>query len=98
PKTGFSGTAIVSPGPIVAESTLPDQKLPCFPLVTEPSARMMKIALLFPRGVAPPARERYQPAFLPGVKVRALELYTCPITRTLPGCLGTVSESPARSS
>src|SRR5689334_9036325 len=67
PSIGFSGTTTVSPGPRADESTLPDQKPPCFPLVTEPSERMIKIALLFPRAVAPPARERYQPAFLPGV-------------------------------
>src|SRR5690242_14367376 len=40
PSTGFSGTTTVSPGPSVAESTLPDQKLPCFPPVTEPSERI----------------------------------------------------------
>src|SRR5437016_6838365 len=67
PRTGFSGTTIVSPGPIVAESTLPDQKPPCFPPVTEPSERIMKIPPLFASSVGPPARERYQPAFLPGV-------------------------------
>src|SRR5712692_8218390 len=39
PRTGFSGTTIVSPGPTVAESTLPDQKPPCLPPVTEPSER-----------------------------------------------------------
>src|SRR5258708_4885110 len=67
PSSGFSGTIIVSPGPIVAESTPPDQRTPCLPLVTEPSERMMKIAPLFASCVAPPARERYQPASLPSV-------------------------------
>src|SRR5258708_11963319 len=67
PRTGFSGTTIVSPGPIVADCTPADQRPPCLPLVTEPSARTMKIAPLFATGVAPPARERYQPAFIPGV-------------------------------
>src|SRR5439155_23767356 len=98
PRTGLSGTTIVSPGPMVAESTLPDQKPPCFPPVTEPSERIMKIPPLFASSVGPPAWERYQLAFLPGVKVRALELKTCPMTNTAPGCLGTVRESPARSS
>src|SRR5207249_4451592 len=74
PRTGLSGTTIVSPGPMVAESTLPDQKPPCFPPVTEPSERIMKIPPLFASAVGPPAWERYQLAFLPGVKVRALEL------------------------
>src|SRR5712692_10498263 len=37
PRTGFSGTTIVSPGPSVDESTLPDHKPPCLPPVTEPS-------------------------------------------------------------
>src|SRR5260370_10008558 len=67
PSTGFSGTTIVSPGPIVDESTLPDQKPPCFPPVTEPSARMMKISPLLASCVGPPARERYHPALLPGL-------------------------------
>src|SRR6266849_5600304 len=64
PRTGFSGTTIVSPGPNVAESTLPDQKLPCFPPVTEPSERIMKIPRLSASCVGPPARERYHEAFL----------------------------------
>src|SRR5437879_5101547 len=67
PRTGLSGTTIVSPGPMAAESTLPDQKPPCFPPVTEPSERIMKIPPLFASSVGPPARERYQLAFLPGV-------------------------------
>src|SRR6266513_880620 len=67
PRTGLSGTTTVSPGPMAAESTLPDQKPPCFPPVTEPSERIMKIPPLFASSVGPPARERYQPAFLPGV-------------------------------
>src|SRR5216683_2272567 len=65
PSTGFSGTTIVSPGPIVAESAPPDQR-PCFPPVTEPSERIMNIPRLSASCVGPPARERYQPAFLPG--------------------------------
>src|SRR6266571_3777356 len=67
PRTGLSGTTIVSPGPKDEESTLPDQKPPSFPPVTEPSERIMKIPPLFASSVGPPARERYQPAFLPGV-------------------------------
>src|SRR5271157_1473280 len=67
PRTGFSGTTIVSPGPSVVESTPPDQRRPCEPLVTEPSERTMKIAPLLASCVAPPARERYQLALLPGV-------------------------------
>src|ERR1700694_2702807 len=67
PRTAFSGTTIVSPGPKVDESTLPDHKPPCFPPVTEPSERTMKIPPLFASCVGPPARERYHPAFLPGV-------------------------------
>jgi len=43
PNTGLSGTTIVSPGPKAEESTLPDQKPPSFPPVTEPSERIMKI-------------------------------------------------------
>src|SRR5437016_10273299 len=74
PRTGLSGTTTVSPGPMVAESTLPDQKPPCFPPVTEPSERIMKIPPLFASSVGPPARERYQLAFLPGVWVSALGL------------------------
>src|SRR6267154_3878962 len=74
PRSGLSGTMIVSPGPIVEESTLPDQKPPCFPPVTEPSERIMKISPLFASVVGPPERERYHAAFLPGAKVRALEL------------------------
>src|SRR5713101_9657042 len=66
PRTGFSGTTIVSPGPIVDERAPPDQRPPCLPPVTEPSARMMKISPLFASCVGPPARERYQLAFLPG--------------------------------
>src|SRR5712692_6764948 len=67
PRTGFSGTTIVSPGPSVDESTLPDHKPPCLPPVTEPSERTMKIPPLFASCVGPPARERYHAAFLPGV-------------------------------
>src|SRR6266576_3512559 len=67
PRTGLSGTTIVSPGPKDEESTLPDQKPPSFPPVTEPSERIMKIPPLFASSVGPPARDRYQPAFLPGV-------------------------------
>src|SRR5216683_7747203 len=63
PRTGFSGTTIVSPGPIVDERALPDQRPPSLPPVTEPSARMMKISPLFASCVGPPARERYQLAF-----------------------------------
>ena len=47
PKTAFSGTTIMSPGPICDESTPPDHRPPCWPLVTEPSARTMKIPPLF---------------------------------------------------
>src|SRR5260370_1594396 len=72
PTTGFSGTTTVSPGPSADESTLPDQKLPCLPPVTEPSARIMKTAFLSASCVGPPARERYHPAFFPGVYARAL--------------------------
>src|SRR6266576_7252724 len=67
PRTGLSGTTIVSPGPMAAESTLPDQKPPCFPPVTEPSERIMKIPPLFASSVGPPAWDRYQLSFLPGV-------------------------------
>src|SRR6266436_4022941 len=67
PRTGLSGTTIVSPGPSADESTLPDQKPPCLPPVTEPSERIMNISPLFASCVGPPARERYHPAFLPGV-------------------------------
>src|SRR6266571_8259040 len=70
PRTGLSGTMTVSPGPIVEESTLPDQKPPCFPPVTEPSEWIMKISPLFASVVGPPERERYHAAFLPGAKVR----------------------------
>src|SRR6266699_2975633 len=65
PRTTFSGTTMVSPGPTAAESTLPDHSLRSWPVATEPSARMIKMAPLFASCAAPPARERYQPAFLP---------------------------------
>src|SRR5712692_403688 len=65
PSTARSGTTIVSPGSIADDKTLPDH-IPLLPLVTEPFARMMKMAFLLASPVAPPARERYQPAFFPG--------------------------------
>src|SRR5436309_14141951 len=74
PKTAFSGTTTMSPGPIWDESTPPDHKPPCRPLVTDPSSPLIKIPPLLASWVGPPARERYQPAFLPGVYVSALAL------------------------
>ena len=61
----FSGTTMMSPGPRTVDSTPPDH-MPLLPLATEPFARMMKMAFLLANPVAPPARDRYQPAFLPG--------------------------------
>src|SRR5882672_8199062 len=97
PTVVFSGTTMMSPGPSTELSTPPDHN-PLLPLVTEPFARIIKIALLLASPVAPPARERYQPAFFPGEYAMAFELYTCPAITTKPGCFGISSESPARSS
>src|SRR5579863_4185759 len=66
PITDRSGTTIVSPGPMAEDSTPPDH-MPLVPLVTDPLARIMKMAFLLARLVAPPARERYQAVFFPGV-------------------------------
>src|SRR5580658_2481622 len=66
PTIARSGTIIVSPGPIVEDSTPPDH-IPPLPLVTEPLARIMKMAFLLASPVAPPARERYQAVVFPGV-------------------------------
>src|SRR5574337_1361056 len=49
PPIGFSGTTIVSPGPARVDSTFPRHNAPSLPLTTEPSARTIKIAPLFPR-------------------------------------------------
>src|SRR2546427_6055585 len=97
PTVVFSGTTRMSPGPSTEESTPPDHS-PLLPLVTEPFARMMKIAFLLANPVAPPALDRYQPAFFPGECAMAFELYTCPTITTNPGCFGISSVSPARSS
>src|SRR5260370_38774019 len=93
PTVVFSGTTMMSPGPSVEDSTPPDHKA-LEPLVTEPFARMMKMAFLLASPVAPPAWERYQPAFFPGAEAMALELYTCPTITTNPGSFGIAKPSP----
>src|SRR5690348_8848708 len=65
--------------------------------MTEPSARITKIAFLFARFVAPPDWPRYHFALFPGRYDTAVGLNTWPVTITKPGRLGTTSTSPART-
>ena len=53
---------------------------------------MMKICFVLATCVTPPARCRYHPAALPGTKVMAEALNTCPVTSTKPGTLGNAKD------
>src|SRR5665213_1146794 len=72
--------------------------MPVLPPITEPSARITKIAFLLASGVGPPAWFKYHCALLPGRYEMAVELNTCPDTITYPGRLGITRTSPARTS
>ena len=89
---------MTSPGFSFVERTSPEYQVPERLPTTDPFARMTKISFRLATSLVPPARRRYQPASLPGTKVRAETLYTCPVTSTKPGRLGTVSTSPLRIS
>src|SRR5881394_171226 len=68
PRTGLSGTTTVSPGPIVDESTLPDQKPPSFPLETEPSARTIRSRLYLQALLALPRGRDTNQHFFPAYR------------------------------
>src|ERR1700730_8202960 len=74
-----SGTTTVSPGRRVAPKGSPLQKPELFlEARTEPSALMTKTAFLLANCVKPPAWLRYHLALLPGLKLTAVGLNTCP--------------------
>ena len=89
---------MTSPGSSLVESTSPEYQSPERLPITDPFARTMKISFRLATSFVPPAWRRYQLASLPGTKVMAETLYTCPLTSTNPGRLGTVSTSPLRIS
>src|SRR5947208_9983955 len=69
PLNAFSGTMTKSPG-CNAERSAPLLNKPAAPPATDPSARITKIAFLLAVFVGPPACLKYQPASLPGLKVK----------------------------
>src|ERR1700688_349580 len=97
PPIAFSGTTTVSPGCKTALSEGPDHKLAFAPM-TEPSARITKIAFLFATAVGPPDWLRYHFALFPGRYETAVGLKTWPVTMTKLGRLGITKISPARTS
>src|SRR5438132_12931916 len=86
-EKALSGTPTMPPGRNSALS-IPPLNRPPEPPTTEPSARITKADFLFAIWVGPPACFRYHPAFLPGLKVTAVGLYTDPSTMTIFGFLG----------
>src|SRR6266403_1473799 len=97
PPIAFSGTTTESPGCSTASSDFPDHKLSFAP-ITDPSARITKIAFLSATVVGPPAWLRYHFALLPGRYETAVGLNTWPETITKLGRFGITSVSPARTS
>src|SRR5256885_2725000 len=97
PPMAFSGTTTVSPGCSTALNEGPDHRLSLAP-ITDPSARITKMAFLSATVVGPPAWLRYHFALLPGRYETAVGLKTCPETITKLGRLGITSVSPARTS
>src|SRR3984957_18739526 len=87
PPMIFTGTTITSPGSMRVERTFELYHSPDRLPITDPLARMTKISLRLATSLVPPARRRYQPASLPGTKVMAEALYTCPVTSPTPGRL-----------
>src|ERR1700747_2036133 len=81
PPIAFSGTTTVSPGCNTAFNDFPDHKLSFAP-ITDPSARITKIAFLSAIAVGPPPWLRYHFALLPGRYETAVGLNTCPETIT----------------
>src|SRR6202158_5697898 len=97
PPIALSGTTTVSPGCNTAFSERPDHKLSFAP-ITDPSARITKIAFLSATVVGPPAWLRYHFALLPGRYEKAVGCNTCPCHIPKLGRLGMTSVSPARTS
>src|SRR6202044_490181 len=96
PPIAFSGTTTESPGCRTALIALPLQKSSFAP-ITEPSARITKIAFLLASCVGPPDWPRYHRALFPGRKETAVGLKTCPVTITKLGRFGINKVSPART-
>src|SRR6202030_3772255 len=97
PPIAFSGTTTVSPGCNTALRERPDHKLSFAP-ITEPSARITKIAFLLATAVGPPDWVKYHLALFPGRYETAVGLKTCPVTMTKLGRLGITRMSPALTS
>src|ERR1700722_8085909 len=97
PPSAFSGTTIVSPGSSDAPKDWPAQ-MPLFEPITEPSARITKIAFFFARVVGPPDWPRYHFALFPGRYDTAVGLNTSPVTMTKLGRFGITRRSPALTS
>src|ERR1700735_4595681 len=96
PPSAFSGTTSVSPGSSVRDMESPAHTLLLDP-ITEPSARITKIAFLFASCVGPPDWLRYHFALFPGRKETAVGLKTWPVTITKLGRFGINRVSPART-
>src|SRR3984957_12151089 len=96
PPNAFSGTTSVSPGCSTPDIESPENTLFREP-ITEPSARITKIAFLLASCVGPPDWPRYHFALLPGRKETAVGLKTCPVTITKLGRFGIGKVSPART-